>query len=520
MMARRAALVLASAATASAANYVGGQCVVGVTSGDLFPDKCAYGTQFTATVAADYSLLWEVAYYDSYKVVKNGDAVHALHQCGLDPPTDLPAYAADATLVSVPVTAVATTSSTYLPFIEMLGERRALKSYQSSFAYVSSPCLRKMHRDGMIEEKDAWADPPKLPDLEALGVQATFASSWGMDEHNAVLLTDTAEQQPNAVLKTAEYVEYVGLYFNREKEAAAAIEHIVANWLCTKEAVAGVVQDKAPVKVLWAQYWGSATCGDGSSGGWSVASGNTWYSEIIEAAGGSLIVPGVDAACESWGAPYLSTAQLLEVGADADVFISPGPWAADQDVSSLKAWQAGRVFDNQGPRGANDWFERRVVEPDAVLQDLAVAFYPDASELEGLSRKWLRDVVAEEPVGGVSDEDLDTACPDIDAPYEFSSTDMCARLVVDNEPTPTTDQQTTTEGSSGSSKKNSSPNAASGGIIAVAVIASALVLLVVGGLSYYANRRLPPPAKALPADTPRVYFPENQPVVTKAAETA
>ena len=401
-------------------------------------------------------------------------------------------------------------------------DRRALKSYQSSFAYVSSPCLRKMHRDGMIEEKDAWADPPKLPDLEALGVQATFASSWGMDEHNAVLLTDTAEQQPNAVLKTAEYVEYVGLYFNREKEAAAAIEHIVANWLCTKEAVAGVVKNKAPVKVLWAQYWGSATCGGEPIGGWSVASGNTWYSEIIEAAGGQLIVPAVEAACESWGAPYLSTAQLLEVGADADVFISPGPWAADQDVSSLKAWGNGRVFDNQGPRGANDWFERRVVEPDAVLQDLAVAFYPDASELEGLSRKWLRDVVAEEPIGGVSDEDLDAACPDSDAPYEFSSTDMCARLVVD-EPAQPTVETTITEGSSGSSKKNSSPNAASGGIIAVAVLASALVLLVVGGLSYYANRRLPPPAKALPADTPRVYFPANdanQPVVTKAAETA
>ena len=99
---------------------------------------------------------------------------------------------------------------------------------------------------------------------------------------------------------------------------------------------------------------------------------------------------------------------------------------------STQAWENGRVFDNQGPRGANDWFERRVVEPDAVLQDLAVAFYPDASELEGLSRKWLRDVVAEEPVGGVSDEDLDTACPDIDAPYEFSSTEMCAQISTDD----------------------------------------------------------------------------------------
>ena len=80
------------------------------------------------------------------------------------------------------------------------------------------------------------------------------------------------------------------------------------------------------------------------------------------------------------------------------------------------------------------------------------------------------------------------ACPDIDAPYEFSSTDMCARLVVD-EPAQPTVETTTTEGSSGSSKKNSSPNAASGGIIAVAVIASALVRLVV-------ERRLGPRPEA------------------------
>ena len=79
------------------------------------------------------------------------------------------------------------------------------------------------------------------------------------------------------------------------------------------------------------------------------------------------------------------------------------------------------------------------MEPDAVLQDLAVAFYPDATELEGLSRKWLRDVVADEPVGGVSDEDLDAACPDIDAPYEFSSTEMCAQVSTDDGPGPIDD---------------------------------------------------------------------------------
>ena len=176
------ALIAASAQAITEENFVDGQCAT-ADGEDHFPYKSEAGDQFTDVISADYSLLWEVQYENDYKIVKNtktGD-VHILHQCGLNAPSneDLPAYAKDGTLVEVPLTKIATTSTTYLAFLEMLGERKALKSYQSSFQYVSSPCLRKMHRDGLIEEKDAFADPPVIPDLEALGVQATFASSFG-----------------------------------------------------------------------------------------------------------------------------------------------------------------------------------------------------------------------------------------------------------------------------------------------------------------------------------------------------
>ena len=82
-----------------------------------------------------------------------------LLRCGIAAPAaeDVPA---GATFVQVPVTKVAagasmrprrasrvlhqaaTTSTTYIPLLEMLGERQALKAYGSSFDYVSSPCLR------------------------------------------------------------------------------------------------------------------------------------------------------------------------------------------------------------------------------------------------------------------------------------------------------------------------------------------------------------------------------------------
>ena len=38
-----------------------------------------------------------------------------------------------------------------------------------------------------------------------------------------------------------------------------------------------------------------------------------------------------------------------------------------------------------------------------MLQDLALAFHPDDGPTATFSRKWLRDVRAGEPIGGVAD---------------------------------------------------------------------------------------------------------------------
>mmetsp|Transcript_1592 Transcript_1592/g.4796 ORF Transcript_1592/g.4796 Transcript_1592/m.4796 type:complete len:497 (-) Transcript_1592:115-1605(-) len=410
---------LPTLARSAESNYVAGACPENYAGGDVFPSKSEAGAQFRDTVSPDYSLLWDVEYRDSYKVLTNThtDDVFVLTQCGTAPPdaADVPA---GATFVTVPVTAAATTSTTYIPFLEMLGERQALKAYGSSFDYVSSPCLRKMYRDGDVAsayDAATWSRDDQL--LEDLGVEVTLADDWSADAFHAHVMTDTHEEAPNAVLKTAEYVEVAGLFFNREREATEIIERTIANYLCTRDAASAALGDKAPVKVLWSSY-------NDAAGGWSIASATAWYQELIEAAGGELLVPTeAGDVTDSWGYTYLSTAQLEALAADAAVWISPGPLGPEV-LAGLDAppVAAGRVFDNQGPRGSFDWFERRVVEPDTLLQDLAVALHPDVFDLE---RKWLRDVLANEPVGGVADEDLDAACPDVAAPYVFEASDLC-----------------------------------------------------------------------------------------------
>jgi hypothetical protein len=485
-----AALAAVAAAATPGHNYVDGQCASNQAQGvDNFPDKCESGRQFTETVDADYSLLWQVSYHETYKIVTNDVATETapahvvLYQCGTTPPdaSALPAYAAGARFMAVPATGVGTTSTTYLPLIEMVGERNSLKAYGSTFDYVTSPCLRRLFLAGEIEENVATAAR-----YDELGVDALFATQWGGDAVNAdsfVEMSDIREKMPNAVLKTAEYVEYVGLFFNREQEAAAAIKYIVDNWLCSKDVVAEIVEEREPAKVAWLSYyaWGA---GNGPvadiSGGWNVPSTGTWVEEIIEAAGGKMIIPDITPERTGpWGFSYLSDAQVLEAFAEADVVLFIGAWDATAEpfvsVQELPAVKNGRLFDNQGPRGSYDWFERRVVSPDGVLQDFALAFFPEEAALAGLEHRWLRDVATMAPGARVPDSELEAACPDVNARYVFESTPMCKHA-----------------GGGSKKKKKSGASFGTGAIIGVVCAAVFFVALLACALVMGRSKAAPP----------------------------
>ena len=157
-MAHRNALLLALIAAGASAitenNFVDGQCATN-DGEDHFPHKSEAGDQFTDVISADYSLLWEVQYENDYKIVKNtktGD-VHVLHQCGLNPPSNEEPRPTPRTGRWSRCRSKIATSTTYLAFLEMLGERKALKSYQSSFRTCRRP-VYKMHATA-IAEKDA-----------------------------------------------------------------------------------------------------------------------------------------------------------------------------------------------------------------------------------------------------------------------------------------------------------------------------------------------------------------------------
>ena len=106
--------------------------------------------------------------HDNHKTV--------LYQCGTHKPTDGELGFTPDLIVSVPVTSVAVTSTTFFPLIELLGvdARNTIKHYTNAFSHVSSTCLQKL-----FAGSGTVASP--IPDPGPITDDPAYASTWTID---------------------------------------------------------------------------------------------------------------------------------------------------------------------------------------------------------------------------------------------------------------------------------------------------------------------------------------------------
>ena len=351
-------LVLAAALSTAASNELA--CVSSYdASVDYFPDK----------VTPTASELWTIEYFNSYKVINMTVAgvVYSTvaYQCGTTQPTV--SYATQ--YVSVPVDTVAVASTTDISFVELLGERESLVAYTSSFGYVTSPCLLAMYDAGLsfqAYDASSWARDDAM--LANLSVDVTFAGPWDTTAYNAYVISPASEGTNLAV---AEYVKVFGAMYNQEAAANAVYDEIEARFTCT--AANALLYGDATLNVLWVSYY---------AGGWTVGSCPNYYCEYIEKAGGAMIETDITGSIvTSWGAASLNNSEILSVAAAADVVLySGGDWnavvtAEPATTAAIHAIVGGTIYDNAKRCSAgcatNDWFESRLANPDAVLEDIS-----------------------------------------------------------------------------------------------------------------------------------------------------
>ncbi len=334
---------------------------------------------FDAEVVPSYATGFSVAYHGTYKVVRvtrpwpgaKGGFEYLLVERGAQAPAGYP----NAVRVTIPVHSVVALSATYLAEIGMLGEMATLKGIQRS-SYVYSREVRLGVQRGRIAQVGEGA-ATNVELLIALRPDVVFAvGSGGAGEIYPKLLEaglpvvldgDWAEPTP---LGRAEWIKFIALFYNKEREANALFAAIAAEYNRLK-ALAAKAPDR-PTVFVNAPWQGS----------WGMPGGKSYVAALLRDAGADYLWANTGAS----GTQPLSLEAVIDRAANADFWLNTGDYrtradalAADPRFAQFKAFKDDDLYNNNArvtPEGGNDYWESGPVRPQVVLADLIKIFHP------------------------------------------------------------------------------------------------------------------------------------------------
>ena len=350
---------------------------------DYFPDKAEvqYAEHFSVTYHGHYKVVRthaEVRSWQSDTAPEPHEDVMVLVQRGTPPPPrtgDLE----DATVVTIPVTTIAANNDGTLAFVRALKRTDAVLALGGLSTYNDT--LRQRVAAGEIGKIGYnWHSEPDLevlldrqPDIAFLTVDAPYnMKALGRARELDLAAAPTFDWAETHYLGRAEWIKYLALFFNAERDASALFESVVGRVADLKALAASA--PRTPT-VLWGYY--------GGDGRWWLHQNNLEARFLHDA---NAFNPYEDFGSDrrSEGEP-ISSEQLLIAGAEADHWIIGDIHAADLPpdtyMNRFAAWQQGNLYHNykriKPEHNAYDWFETALVRPDWVLADLIALLHPE-----------------------------------------------------------------------------------------------------------------------------------------------
>ena len=229
------------------------QCATTSTAtGNFFPSSARLSANATttgsATALVEPSVAFSVTYDNTFKVVRTlahstgvPAKTYVLYQCGTTAPSvdaDGTAFASGTQFFSVPVTKMATGLTIAIGFIEELGLRSKVSVVDPGS--VHAPCWQEDEETGDMKGVDAYADfnyPLGAYDPSAAWTTATTDLDLVITDRWNVAASGTtkdvnfdASEAPLGMLDRLEYVKFLSLFYNMEKEANAYYADQVSRW--------------------------------------------------------------------------------------------------------------------------------------------------------------------------------------------------------------------------------------------------------------------------------------------------
>jgi len=288
----------------------------------------------------------------------------------------VPEHAANVNVIRIPLNSIVCTSTTHIPLLDYLDESDKLVGFPST-DYISSIKTRSFIDAGNVQELgvDKGLNLERLAMLKPdLVMGYTMSADYGQFkkiEELGVPVVMNAEYLEKHPLGRAEWIKFMALFFNKEKEADSVFQVIEKNYLETKALAA--TETTRPTVV----------CG--------IVYGDTWFMPGGENNGSKLLN---DAGCHylwghdtSSGYLELSFESVYEKAHQADLWIGTGSYATlaeigatDHRYTKFAPFNNKRVYSSdarKGARGGSEYLELGYLRPDIILKDLVKIAHPE-----------------------------------------------------------------------------------------------------------------------------------------------
>lgn len=318
--------------------------------------------------------------YEGYSVVTvsnawpnaNKNFQYILKEKDAKVPDSLTTY----TTINVPLKSVVVTSTTNIPFLEMLEVEDKLVGFPHT-DFISSEKTRALIDKGAV--KDVGQNE-KLNIEQLIDLAPDLIVTFGVDNNNPMLdnlkksglnvliQADWMEQSP---LGKAEWIKLYGALFGKEEKAKELFDKIVQSYNQAKKLVA----DKPATS--------TALYGSMYENVWYVAKGNSWVAQFMKDAQANYLWSDL----KGTGSEGLSFEKVLDKAKAANYWIVSGSFKtldelqkANPHYGEFDAFKNKTIYTLEskfGATGGTIYYELSPSRPDLVLKDYIKIFHPD-----------------------------------------------------------------------------------------------------------------------------------------------
>jgi len=327
--------------------------------------KLKYAEGFSILYYKDYK---EVIVYSPW--VKGTE--YARYYLVADLKTETPS---NGTKVKIPLQTLATTSVTHLEFLNLLGELQTITGVCSP-KIIYNPSLLKRVGEGKIADLgDAFSI--NVEKTLQLRPGAVIMSGYNQNDPYAKRVSEAGipvifnnEWMETSLLARAEWIKFVGVFFNKEKQADSIFTNVDKRYNEIKEKAAAV---KIKPNIM---------AGSNFRGTWYMPAGRSFMGRLFADAGARYYF-STDTAT---GSLPLNVETVLKNFAQTDVWLNCNFQSvsdlvkADSKHALFRPVVLKQVYNFNKrllPSTANDFWESAVARPDILLSDVIAILHPE-----------------------------------------------------------------------------------------------------------------------------------------------